>query len=154
MTVPLASCTFVPASGVEALSRPRPCRLTRRRSGLDDGDRRSSGRLRGGASPQAAAAAGRPAVTAAAAVAGGDPQGDSPPQGSGSSDRRRSERRRGVRRCGKSSGAGVAVGKATARHGNCRVKAARDVLHIEAELLDLVDPAREEAFDVSLRAKP
>ena len=52
VTVPLASCTLVPASGVEALSRPRPCRPTRRRSGLDDGDRRSSdcrcsGRRRG-----------------------------------------------------------------------------------------------------------
>ena len=54
---------------------------------------------------------------------------------------RRGDRRRrgGVRRFAGSIGTGVAVGKAPASQGICWVK------HIEAELLDLVEPAREEA---------
>ena len=48
----------------------------------------------------------------------------------------------------------VAVGKAPASQGICRVKPARDMLHVEAELLDLVEPAREEAVDVPLGAQP
>ena len=108
--------------------RSRPCRPTRRRSGSDGGDRRRSARRR-----RTRRRAG---------------------SGNGNVDRRRSERRRGVHCCGGSSGAGVTVGKASASQGICRVEPAREVLHVEAELLDLVKPAREEALDVPLRAQP
>ena len=91
--------TFQRGEGVLEARRPRPCRLTPRRSGSDGGDRRRRGRQRGV-------------------------------------------------RVG-SSGAGVAVRKA---HGSQRiwVKPARDMLHVEAEILDLVEPAREEAVDVMM----
>ena len=105
--------------------RPRPRRPTHRRSGSDGGDRRCSGSRR-----RTGRRRGR------------------------RSDRSSSGRRRGVRRCVGSSGAGVAVGKASASQGICRFKPARDMLHIEAELLDVNEPARGEAVDVLLRAQP
>ena len=44
--------------------------------------------------------------------------------------------------------------KGAAGEGVGRVEAARDVLHVEAKLLKLVEPTREKAVDVPLRAQP
>ena len=70
------------------------------------------------------------------------PEEDSPPHGV--QERRPPPPRRGppLRRVERYRGR---VGKAPASQGISRVKPARDILHVEAELLDLVEPAREEA---------
>ena len=77
------------------------------------------------------------------------------PNRSGFGDRRRSCRTRGARRCPGTDPAGPCGSRKAAsgqRIGG--VKAARDVLHVEVELLALVEPARKEAVDVPLRAQP